>query len=140
MDDRNEHAGGIQIHARSLPYLIGLLSIWHLHVHIRSTYSSGSDNESCRSEADEKRENLDDFVAGGGERGWTRTDFPNRTRYRRELQSGRTDVNFAGVVKNGGFGKFRHGRELAPPVQGALSGPTATRCIRSRWSTSMLDP
>ena len=28
-----------------------------------------------------------------------------------------TDVNFAGVVKNGGFGKFRHGRELAPPVQ-----------------------
>jgi len=24
-----------------------------------------------------------------------------------------TDVNFAGVVKNGGFGKFRHGRELA---------------------------
>src|SRR5437763_248006 len=27
-----------------------------------------------------------------------------------------TDVNFAGVVKNGGFGKFRHGRELAPPV------------------------
>jgi hypothetical protein len=28
-----------------------------------------------------------------------------------------TDVNFAGVVKNGGFGKFRHRRELAPPVQ-----------------------
>jgi hypothetical protein len=27
-----------------------------------------------------------------------------------------TDVNFAGVVKNGGFGKIRHGRELAPPV------------------------
>ena len=27
-----------------------------------------------------------------------------------------TDVNFAGVVKNGGFGKFRHGRELAPPA------------------------
>jgi len=28
-----------------------------------------------------------------------------------------TEVNFAGVVKNGGFGKFRHGRVLAPPVQ-----------------------
>src|SRR5258707_2905350 len=27
-----------------------------------------------------------------------------------------TDVNFAGVVKNGGFGKIRHGRELAPPA------------------------
>jgi hypothetical protein len=25
-----------------------------------------------------------------------------------------TDIYFAGVVKNGGFGKFRHGRELAP--------------------------
>src|SRR4029078_730587 len=28
-----------------------------------------------------------------------------------------TDVNFAGIAKNGGFGKFRHGRELAPPIQ-----------------------
>jgi hypothetical protein len=28
-----------------------------------------------------------------------------------------TDVNFAGVVKAGGFGQFKHGRELAPPVQ-----------------------
>ncbi|OWJ64080.1 DUF1254 domain-containing protein [Inquilinus limosus] len=28
-----------------------------------------------------------------------------------------TDVYFAGVVKAGGFGRFRHGRELSPPVQ-----------------------
>ena len=28
-----------------------------------------------------------------------------------------TDVYFAGVVRNGGFGKFRHGREFAPPAQ-----------------------
>jgi len=41
-----------------------------------------------------------------------------------------TDVNFAGVVKNGGFGKFRHGRDLAPPASRESSGPTATRCIR----------
>src|SRR5882757_3914280 len=34
-----------------------------------------------------------------------------------------TDVNFAGVVKNGGFGKFRHGRELAPPVQQGIIRP-----------------
>ena len=34
-----------------------------------------------------------------------------------------TDVNFAGVVKNGGFGKFRHGRELAPPVQYGIVRP-----------------
>jgi hypothetical protein len=34
-----------------------------------------------------------------------------------------TDVNFAGVVKNGGFGKFRHGRELAPPVQQGIGRP-----------------
>lgn len=34
-----------------------------------------------------------------------------------------TDVNFAGVVKNGGFGKFRHGRELAPPVQRGIVRP-----------------
>ena len=34
-----------------------------------------------------------------------------------------TDVYFAGVVKNGGFGKFRHGRELAPPVQQGIPRP-----------------
>ncbi len=34
-----------------------------------------------------------------------------------------TDVNFAGVAKNGGFGKFRHGRELAPPVQQGIVRP-----------------
>src|SRR5205807_7993691 len=34
-----------------------------------------------------------------------------------------TDVNFAGVVKNGGFGKFRHGRELASPVQHGIVRP-----------------
>ena len=34
-----------------------------------------------------------------------------------------TDVNFSGVVKNGGFGKFRHGRELAPPVQQGIVRP-----------------
>ncbi|MDX8456153.1 DUF1254 domain-containing protein [Mesorhizobium sp. VK9D] len=34
-----------------------------------------------------------------------------------------TDVNFVGVVKNGGFGKFRHGRELAPPVQQGIVRP-----------------
>src|SRR5438552_9476917 len=34
-----------------------------------------------------------------------------------------TDVNFAGVVKNGGFGNFRHGRELAPPVQQGIVRP-----------------
>ena len=34
-----------------------------------------------------------------------------------------TDVNFAGVVKNGGFGKFRHGRELAPPAQQGIIRP-----------------
>lgn len=28
-----------------------------------------------------------------------------------------TDVYFAGVVNAGGFGRFRHGRELSPPVQ-----------------------
>ena len=34
-----------------------------------------------------------------------------------------TDVYFAGVVKNGGFGKFRHGRELAPPAQQGIVRP-----------------
>ena len=34
-----------------------------------------------------------------------------------------TDVYFAGVVKNGGFGKFRHGRELSPPVQQGIVRP-----------------
>jgi len=34
-----------------------------------------------------------------------------------------TDVYFAGVVKNGGFRKFRHGRELAPPVQQGIVRP-----------------
>src|SRR5260221_10134377 len=34
-----------------------------------------------------------------------------------------TDVYFAGVVKNGGFGKFPPGRELAPPAQQGVSPP-----------------
>src|ERR1700745_2185390 len=34
-----------------------------------------------------------------------------------------TDVYFAGVVKSGGFGKFRHGRELAAPVQQGIVRP-----------------
>jgi len=34
-----------------------------------------------------------------------------------------TDVYLAGVVRNGGFGKFRHGRELAPPVQQGIVRP-----------------
>jgi hypothetical protein len=34
-----------------------------------------------------------------------------------------TDVYFAGVVKNDGFGKFRHGRELAPPAQQGIPRP-----------------
>jgi hypothetical protein len=34
-----------------------------------------------------------------------------------------TDVYFAAVVKNGGFGKFRHGRELAPPAQQGIPRP-----------------
>src|SRR5258705_7459199 len=34
-----------------------------------------------------------------------------------------TDVYFAGVVKNGGFGEFRHGRELAPPPPQGISRP-----------------
>jgi hypothetical protein len=34
-----------------------------------------------------------------------------------------TDVYFAGIAKNDGFGKFRHGRELAPPVQQGIVRP-----------------
>jgi hypothetical protein len=34
-----------------------------------------------------------------------------------------TDVYFAGVVRSGGFGKFRHGRELAPPAQQGIPRP-----------------
>jgi hypothetical protein len=34
-----------------------------------------------------------------------------------------TDIYFAGVAKDGGFGKFRHGRELAPPVQQGIVRP-----------------
>ncbi|QPF84558.1 DUF1254 domain-containing protein [Bradyrhizobium genosp. L] len=34
-----------------------------------------------------------------------------------------TDVYFAGVAKGGGFGKFRHGRELAAPIQQGIVRP-----------------
>jgi hypothetical protein len=34
-----------------------------------------------------------------------------------------TDVNLAGVVRADGFGKFRHGRRLAPPVQEGIVRP-----------------
>ncbi|CDG83794.1 DUF1254 domain-containing protein [Janthinobacterium agaricidamnosum] len=34
-----------------------------------------------------------------------------------------TDVNFAGIAKSGGFGKFSHGRELSAPVQQGIVRP-----------------
>jgi hypothetical protein len=34
-----------------------------------------------------------------------------------------TDVNFAGAVRNGGFGKFVHGRTLAPVEQRGIIRP-----------------
>jgi hypothetical protein len=34
-----------------------------------------------------------------------------------------TDVYFAGIVKNAGLGRFRHGREPAPPVQQGIVRP-----------------
>jgi hypothetical protein len=53
-----------------------------------------------------------------------------------------TDVYFAGVVKNGGFGKFRHGRELVPPAQQGIPRPNrdtlysfATPCCMDRSLT-----
>ncbi len=49
----------------------------------------------------------------------SRTEFVTVENYNRA----QTDVNFAGVVKMGGFGKFRHGRELAPPVQQGIVRP-----------------
>ncbi len=47
------------------------------------------------------------------------TEFVTVENYNRA----QTDVNFAGVVRNGGFGKFGHGRELAPPVQQGIVRP-----------------
>jgi hypothetical protein len=47
------------------------------------------------------------------------TEFVTVENYNRA----QTDVNFAGVVKNGGFGKFHHRRELAPPVQQGIVRP-----------------
>src|SRR5215831_20143785 len=41
-----------------------------------------------------------------------------------------TDVYFAGVVKNGGFGKFRHGRELALPAQRGIPRPNRDTFVR----------
>jgi hypothetical protein len=49
----------------------------------------------------------------------TRTELVTIENYDRA----QSDVYFAGVVKNGGFGKFRHGRELAPPVQQGIPRP-----------------
>jgi len=34
-----------------------------------------------------------------------------------------TDIYFAGVVRSGGFGRFRHGRQLAPPAQQGIPRP-----------------
>jgi len=34
-----------------------------------------------------------------------------------------TDIYFSGVANNGGFGQFRHGRELAPPLQQGIPRP-----------------
>ena len=42
-----------------------------------------------------------------------------------------------GVVKNGGFGKFRHGRELAPPAQQGIIRPNRDTLYSFAMSTSM---
>ncbi len=49
-----------------------------------------------------------------------------------------SDVYFSLIAKGGGFGKFRHGRDLAPIGREALSDLTATRYIPLRFLTSML--
>jgi hypothetical protein len=51
------------------------------------------------------------------------TDSPAEPATVENYNRAQTDVYFAGVVKNGGFGKFRHGRELAPPVQHGIVRP-----------------
>jgi hypothetical protein len=51
------------------------------------------------------------------------TDSPAKPVTIENYNRAQTDVYFAGVVKNGGFGKFRHGRELAPPVQQGIVRP-----------------
>jgi hypothetical protein len=51
------------------------------------------------------------------------TDSPAEPVTVENYNHAQTDVNFAGVVKNGGFGKFRHGLELAPPVQQGIVRP-----------------
>src|SRR5260221_1121241 len=44
-----------------------------------------------------------------------------------------TDVYFAGVVKNGGFGKFRPGRGLSPPPPQGIPRPNlSTLCSFAR--------
>jgi hypothetical protein len=45
------------------------------------------------------------------------TDSPAEPVTVENYNRAQTDVNFAGVAKNGGFGKFRHRHELASPVQ-----------------------
>jgi hypothetical protein len=51
------------------------------------------------------------------------TDSPAEPVTVENYNRAQTDVNFAGVVKNDGFGKFRHGREPAPPIQHGIVRP-----------------
>jgi len=84
-------------------------------------------NQSSTWEHHEKdqRGNLGNRVASGGEFGCTSTNICSQTTLVtvENYNRAQTDVNFAGVVKNGGFGKFRHGRELASPAQHGIVRP-----------------
>ncbi len=49
-----------------------------------------------------------------------------------------SDVYFALIAKGGGFGKFRHGRDLAPIGRGGIIRPNRDTLYSLAVSTSML--
>jgi Protein of unknown function (DUF1254) len=73
----------------------------------------------------DQRRNLGNRVPSGREFGCISTNIYSQTTLVtvENYNRAQTDVNFAGVVKNGGLGKFRHGRELAPPAQQGIVRP-----------------
>ena len=74
---------------------------------------------------EDQHEDLGGHVTSDGEfrRIGANDCFPGELVTVENYNRAQTDVNFAGVVKNGGFGKFRHGRELAPPAQQGIVRP-----------------
>ena len=99
-----------------------------VHLHIRSIYITVQGNDPRHLERTMKKTSTRILVAmslvmASSVVSAQTTASPPSSSRSRTTTAPRPMLISPGVVKNGGFGKFRHGRELAPPAQQGIVRP-----------------